>query len=117
MTFHDASLRSVDADPALAVSWAGQPAMGTHWRLLDLDDDDLRVHIGPGFDASYRAAGAEMRRVLHGQEEIVVSVSSGPPDLVEAASRDPARRSRVPLGEVLGYLGEDASYELWGGEL
>ena len=67
MTFHDASLRSVDADPALAVSWAGQPAMGTYWRLLDLDDDDPRVHIEPGFDASYRAAGAEIRRSCTGR--------------------------------------------------
>ena len=111
MTFHDASLRPVDADPALAVSWAGQPAMGTYWRLLDLDDDP-RVDIQPGFDASYRAAGAEMRRVLEGQEEVVVSVADGSARPEEAASRD-----QVPLGEVLGCLDEDTIYELWGGEL
>ena len=90
--------------------------MGTYWRLLDLDGDDPRVDVQPGFDASYRADGAEIRCLLHGQEGVVVSVSTGPPDLMEAASRDPVRQ-RIPLGEVLGCLDEDAIYELRGGEL
>ena len=65
-------------EPVLDAAWAGRRSGEGHVLAAAwLGRDDARVDLDPGFEASLRDDGAEIRRVLGGDAGDMVSCATG----------------------------------------